>query len=577
MFNPCFIRGSTESSRLGRGLTGLGLGFLLCFGAGSFRIGAHAAEPLHAGLVATATDGQRTAKFILPTPNFTLLHGESIHPALAPEFKVEWSGVLKLSRSGRYTLFADAKVFVDGKEIQGQPTQLEGGERALKIEFTRKPNSTARLQLQWESDHFAREPVPHTAFANRERDWPASVTEQLAVKTVSPAPLQEFHRLTRQLNCAECHEFYGPAKRVLEGADAPPSLTDAGNKLRASWLTQVLVNNKRVRPWMKLEPQHGGEAARPLVKLFAQQAGAELGEGASVPPPSPPQAAEGLKLLGKGEGGLACINCHDFAGHRSAGDLRGPDMTEMHARIRTDWLLRWLHEPSRLQPGTAMPAFFSDMPAAQAQAKMNALVHALAAGKTLPLPEGLLDRAQDYRLLVRDEPVVFRTFIADSSTRSIAVGLPGGVSYVFDAEQCRVRFAWRGEFLDVAPVWTGRGGGQAKALGTKFFTAPAGQPLRIGNADSEPVVKFRGYRLVDKFPEFQFDVDGVPVRQRVSKAADNGVTLEFELGPTKGDVWFVAGENAAVNFSSTAGKFESGRLRVPGGASVKFSVRLDGK
>lgn len=525
--------------------------------------GAFAQAPLHPGLVATATDGQRTVKFALPTPNFTLLADDSIHPALKPNFKVEWNGVLKLARSGRHTLFADAKVFVDGREIQGQPTPLEAGERALRIEFTRKPGATARLQLQWESEHFAREPVPHTAFGNRELAWPASVEEQLAAKGTLPAPLQEFHRLARQLKCAECHELYGPAKRELEGAEAPPSLTDAGNKLRASWLTQVLVSNKRVRPWMKLPPEHAGEAARPLVKLFAQQAGAELGEGATVPPPSPAQAAEGLKLLGKGEGGLGCINCHDFAGHRSAGDLRGPDMTEMHARVRTDWLLRWLREPSRLQPGTAMPAFFSDMPAAQAKAKMDAIVHALAAGRSLPLPEGLLDGPQDYRLAVRDEPVVFRTFIADSSTRSIAVGLPGGVSYVFDAEQCRVRYAWSGEFLDVTKVWTGRGGGQAAVLGKKFFTAPTGHPLRVGSADSEPAVKFRGYRLVEKLPEFDFEVNGVPVRQRVRKAGDDRLEWEFELGETRAPVWVLTG--GGVNIVGNAGAPEPGRVRLAPG------------
>lgn len=522
-----------------------------------------AQAPLHPGLTATATDGQRTAKFALPTPNFTLLADESIHPTLKPEFRIEWSGVLKLARSGRYTLFADAKVFLDGKEIQGQPTQLEAGERALKIEFTRKPGATARLQLQWESEHFAREPVPHTAFGNRELVWTASVTEQIAMPSVSSAPVQAFHRSTRQHNCADCHELYGPAKRALEGAEAPPPLTDAGNKLRASWLTQVLVENKRIRPWMKLPTAHPGEAVRPLVQLFAQQAGAELGEGASVPPPSPAQAAEGLKLLGKGDGGLACINCHDFAGHRSAGDLRGPDMTEMHARIRTDWLLRWLREPSRLQPGTAMPAFFSDMPAAQAHAKLAALVHALAAGKALSLPEGLLDKPQDYRLLVRDEPIVFRTFIADSSTRSIAVGLPTGVNYVFDAEQCRVRYAWSGEFLDVAPVWTGRGGGPAKALGKRFFTAPTGHPLRIGNPDAEPQLKFLGYRLVDKFPEFSFEVNGVLVRQRVKRAtAEDSLNWEFQLGETREPVWFLTPKGVTTVFASGIGESADARIKL---------------
>ncbi|NBV21669.1 MAG: hypothetical protein EBS05_07075 [Proteobacteria bacterium] len=526
------------------------------------------------GLVATATDGQHTVKFALPTPNFTLLAAESIHPALKADFKVEWNGVLKLARSGRYTLLADAQVFVDGREIQGQPTQLEAGERALKVALTRKPGTTARVQLQWESDHFAREPVPHTALANHELNWRDSVSDQLAAKAVTPAPVQEFHRLTRQLKCAECHELYGPAARALEGNDAPPSLTDSGNKLRASWLELVLVHNKRVRPWMKLVPEHGGEAARPLVKLFAQQAGAELGEGATVLTPTPAQVTDGLKLLGKGEGGLGCINCHDFAGHRSAGDLRGPDMTEMNARIRTDWLLRWLREPSRLQPGTVMPAFFSDMPVAKAQTMMAGITHALSAGKALPLPEGLLDAPQDYRLVVRDEPVLMRTFIADSNTRSIAVGLPGGVNYVFDAELCRVRYAWSGEFLDVSPLWTGRGGGQSKILGKKFVTIPA-QPLRTGNGDSEPQVKFRGYRLVDKFPEFQYEVDGVSVRQRVRKgSAPESLELDFELTATNGDVWFVLPEVAGVSVSTSAGPLENGRLRVPGGKPVRFSVTL---
>ena len=529
------------------------------------------------GLVATATDGQRTVKFALPTPNFTLLADDSIHPALKPNFTVEWNGVLKLARSGRHTLFADAQVFVDGKEIQGQPTQLEAGTRTLKIAFTRQPGATARLQLQWESEHFAREPVPHTAFANRELAWPASITEQLAATAISSAPVQAFHRSTRTHNCADCHELYGPAKRELEGAEAPPSLTDAGNKLRASWLTQVLVENKRIRPWMKLPTAHPGEAVRPLVQLFAQQAGAELGEGASVPPPSPPQAAEGLKLLGKGDGGLACINCHDFAGHRSAGDLRGPDMTEMHARIRTDWLLRWLREPSRLQPGTAMPAFFSDLPAAQAHAKMTALVHALAAGKALPLPEGLLAGPQDNRLLVRDEPVVFRTFIADSSSRSIAVGLPGGVNYVFDAEQCRVRFAWSGEFLDITKVWTGRGGGPAAVLGKKFFVAPDGHPLRVGNPDAEPKLKFLGYRLVNKFPEFSFEVNGVPVRQRVRKAtAEGSLNWEFELGETRESVWLLTPKGMVTTFASGIGELADARVKLKPGTRF-FAVTVSTK
>ena len=177
----------------------------------------------------------------------------------------------------------------------------------------------------------------------------------------------------------------------------------------------------------------------------------------------------GTKLIGRDEGGLSCINCHDFRGEPSGGEMRGPDMTEMNDRIRDEWLARWLRDPARIQPGTAMPAFFSEMPASEAEPKIAAIINALAAGKHMPTPAGLSESAQAYLLLVKDEPIVFRTFIQDSSPRSIAVGFPGLNSFVFDAQLCRLRYAWSGDFLDVKPVWSDRGGSQARILGSKYL------------------------------------------------------------------------------------------------------------
>ena len=55
-------------------------------------------------------------------------------------------------------------------------------------------------------------------------------------------------------------------------------------------------------------------------------------------------------------------------------------------------------------------------------------------------------------LEVGDEPRVVRVHVKDvDSGRSIAVGLPGGVNYLFDAEKLMVRFGWTGGFLNVAP------------------------------------------------------------------------------------------------------------------------------
>ena len=272
------------------------------------------------------------------------------------------------------------------------------------------------------------------------RDERACLAAFLRSPDVSEAPVQDFARITHRLRCAACHELNGPAKLQLEGNPSPPPLTDAGNKLRQSWLEQVLHQRKRVRPWLTLRmPQFDRAEVGALPQLFAAQAGAELGEGAKISPPPLARIQQGVALIGRGEGGLSCITCHDFRGEKSTGDIRGPDLVEIYDRARVDWLARWLREPIHVVAGTGMPAFFTGMPIAEREEKISRILAALSAGKSMPAPEGLSEDSRAYLLQVRDEPVVFRGFITECSPRAIAVGLPGMMSYCFDAEACAVR------------------------------------------------------------------------------------------------------------------------------------------
>ncbi|MBI2928595.1 MAG: c-type cytochrome [Verrucomicrobia bacterium] len=780
------------------------------------------------GLLARATDGERTVVFVTPTPNFTLTPYQSIHPQLRAQFTAEWTGLLNVVRAGRYTINGEGRIWVNVQEVANQPVQLEAGPLPLRVTFERTEGGMARLQLRWESEFFKPEPVPASAFSHREdaaahaaadslargrelaeelncqachtvegagaaaalvrgsrrgpdltglggrttANWifkwlenprafqPAAVEpvllnnaqeradvaaylaglkdadkkieetptseerqqrgnelfetigctachsdantplkgrgakwtagglreylrnllahdpsgrmpgmaltkdeagciaehlvksknaefeaaapagdaargrqlaqgrgclnchalkdggaalastlsaapfHKLAARKgclaeepssraaryaltaedraalaafvqgpdVSDAPVQDFARLIKKFQCVSCHEYNGPAKVAFE--KLPPPLSEAGHKLRASWLEQVLCGSKRVRPWMALRmPNFGPDALRPLLHAFAAQVGAELGEGELIAPAPDPQVQSGIKLIGRGEGGLSCISCHDYRGEKSAGDQRGPDMTEMYARVRADWFRRWLREPGRVISGTAMPAFFLDMDETEANQKIEALLAAVSKGKDMPIPEGLADAALAYMLLVKDEPIVFRTFIQDSSPRSIAVGLPGGQNFVFDASSCRLSYAWSGDFLDVKPVWADRGGSQARILGQRYYTAPDLFPLRFGNPDAEPKVQFKGYRLIKKLPEFMFEVDGVPVRETIEKApAGDGLVCRFAIDAPKGDVWFVAGETPNVTVTSAAGAFANGRLRIAPRKDLRFEV-----
>jgi cytochrome c2 len=412
-------------------------------------------------------------------------------------------------------------------------------------------------------------PSPRFALSAEER---GALRAFVKSPDVSRAPVQDLARTLNTFQCTACHEWNGPAALKLDLP--PPALTTAGDKLRASWLGKVLLDRKRVRPWMEWRMPHFGAVTQPLVNQFAAQAGAEPGEGASVPEPTREQIAAGTKLLGVGDGGLACINCHDFRGEKSIGQLRGPDLTEMNARIRTDWLQRWLWEPARIQPGTAMPAFFSGLPKEKAEGMIASILHALWAGPDMPFPPGLGGAGESFVQKVSSEPVLLRTFMPESSPRSLAVGLPGGQNYCFDAQLGRLRYAWSGEFIDMKPAWGNRGGEPAIPLGKVWFKAGEEFPLRIGSPDAKVKVVFRGYRYEGKTPVMLYLVNDVTVAEKISALPDGkGLVREFQMAPTTNEVWFVAPAAPGVAWSSDAGDLASGRIKVSG----RFTVRMEAR
>src|SRR5262249_54659546 len=88
-------------------------------------------------------------------------------------------------------------------------------------------------------------------------------------------------------------------------------------------------------------------------------------------------------------------------------------------------------------------------------------------------PKGLV-------IAVKDKPYLLRTFLPEVGARGVAVGYPEGVGLAFDANACRLAYAWSGNFLDAAPAWDNRGGAPARVLGPKFWTAPPGCPVGVG-------------------------------------------------------------------------------------------------
>ena len=125
--------------------------------------------------------------------------------------------------------------------------------------------------------------------------------------------------------------------------------------------------------------------------------------------------------------------------------------------------------------------------------------------------------------LAANRAIVQRFFMPQAGPASIAVQLPGGYAYCWDAGAGRFRYAWKGTLGD-RPDKT-----VAKIIGEVYYREEPGFPLRVGpNRQAEPKqIEFKGYTLdALGVPEFELTVDGVTVRERI-EIKDGRITRRF--------------------------------------------------
>ncbi len=172
-------------------------------------------------------------------------------------------------------------------------------------------------------------------------------------------------------------------------------------------------------------------------------------------------------------------------------------------------------------------------------------------------------------------PVLYRTFIAGSSPAAIVVSLSPTLSFCWDAGQCRLRFAWAGT-VDNDEQWDGKGNKLSKATGPVFWREDSlNYPIRVGDAAKTPVVRYLGYRLAGRLPQFRYAVDGVEITETIRALPnEQGLIREFSTNRFLGKPLFFSVKNAPnVRYESSAGAFRNGLLKLPSGM-MKFSVTM---
>ena len=182
---------------------------------------------------------------------------------------------------------------------------------------------------------------------------------------------------------------------------------------------------------------------------------------------------------------------------------------------------------------------------------------------------------KDGLLTVGDRPLVSRTFLPDCGPAALAVGLPGGQSYCFDAGSCRLRYAWKGGFVDNTEQWAGKGDLWSKVDGRIYYRAPAAPWLRIGAADHIPEARWHGYRLVQGYPQFLYTLDGTEVSELIRpRPGGGGLEITFAIPSAPGPVYLVVDKDGGASVVSSAGRWIGPLLTLAPGEAQRFTITL---
>lgn len=405
-----------------------------------------------------------------------------------------------------------------------------------------------------------------------------------------------------KFNCIACHErdgnggvaadreawFHTTEEGLGNAARIPPPLTLAGAKLRTEWMSQVLLEGRSVRPYMSVRMPRFGAEVRELPTLFAA---ADFLEPVALAEPSRDEGRlfrdEARKLLG--DRGLNCVACHNFNGRDSPG-FKGLDLMTTYQRLQPAWFVAYLKNPLAFRPGTVMPAYWPGGKAVQTEIlagdttkQLRAIWHFLSLGHTAPDPSGI--RSEPTALLVKEHARTYRGRNRTAGFRGIAVGLPGGLNYSFNAEYGTLVAVWRGDFVNVN--WRGQAAGDFIPIGREIVLAQDVSLTRLDN-DAAPWPRrplmtkedplnpdplypknrgysFRGYDFDDgDIPTFRYAVGDVGVQDKTVVVDHAGApalrrTLTFN-SPAPTTLYFRAAAGRIDEVSER--EFRLGRLRV---------------
>ena len=373
----------------------------------------------------------------------------------------------------------------------------------------------------------------------------------------------------KALRCDACHargSLAGPDEAYREyftttGDDLedegrfPPHLDGVGRKMKFEALLKTIQGRLPARPYMNTRmPDYGKTHGKFLANTFVR---IDADPNEQPTPRNGQENQVGRNMWGRalvGINGLGCIQCHPLNGHRSLG-IQAMDLKHAAERLRAPWFRDYLLDPAAFRPGTRMPAFWPNgKPSIKGhggstERQIDSIWAYLSELDQSRLPKGM-EQKDDFKLIPKDKPIVFRTFMEQAGLHAVAVGFPESFHVAFDTKNCSWSLAWKGDFLSAESTWDDRFTPLASPLGKKLAWFPNAEAVWIGGNKNDFILNnqntFRGYQLdADGIPTFIYQVGkSSTIKDRIH-AVEHGITRRLQWPSGEADLQLLISSNVS--------------------------------
>ncbi|MFC7337302.1 c-type cytochrome [Haloferula chungangensis] len=199
-----------------------------------------------------------------------------------------------------------------------------------------------------------------------------------------------------------------------------------------------------------------------------------------------------------------CMACHQIDAHTV-----GPSLiriASVYPKDKRATFIHWAKNPGKKDPLAVEMPSMAHLPD-ETLANIHDFILKVVVGKREKKGSPMF---ANYKEPKRELPYVVHTFMPDSSPASIVVALPDGLALCWDTAICQFRYAWKGDHT------AARGSRKIAGLRAKPFIRATTENFftKLGNTTPD----YRGYRLVEGYPEFDYSMGGVEIRELVRKA-----------------------------------------------------------